>query len=452
MSPGLMPASPRARRRPAGLQPGRADGGRHATLTGPSGQPRNAAWLDAAGPRRSVVCETGDGSLLQMSPTAYWLFERIRDGLTPEEITELISAQFGQQVGSAAIASACDDIKVRIEKEQERIRKGERRRYAFRVRLLPEPAVGRIANCLRPLFSRLAAVGYGLLMLTAAAMIIFANPFPSAYRHLGASGGLAMAYGIYLFALCAHELGHATACLRFRLRPGDIGFAVYLIFPAVYCDVTRVWLLPRRQRVLVDLGGLLFETAAGAAYVVGAALFHSWVLALAAIMLAGNLLWVLNPFGRFDIYWALSDALGVTDLRRESARAFGDLLRVRRLRRGVGRPEVTRSATPLRLILVAYGLAAFGVFGWFGYSLLSSLPYLISHLYASGVLAVHAAARGQVTGALRAGAGLLLPTLIFAVLYYQIGGMLWPVLRKLGGRYASRIRRRPADLERSSTL
>jgi putative peptide zinc metalloprotease protein len=429
-----MTTSPRTHRRP-----GRADGGTRTALAESPGHSRNAAWLDAAGSRRMVVCETVDGSLLQMSPTAYWLFERIRDGLTPEEITELISAQFGQQVSSAAIASACDGIKDRIEKEQERIRKVERRRYAFRIRLLREPAVARIAGWLRPLFSRPAAVGYGLLVLTAVAMMIFADPFRSAYRHLGASSGLAVAYGIYLLALCGHELGHATACARFRLRPGDIGFAVYLIFPAVYCDVTRVWLLPRRQRVLVDVGGLLFETAAGAAYVIGAAVFHSWVLALAAIMLAGNLLWVLNPFGRFDVYWALSDALGVTDLRGESARAFRDILRIRR---GGGAPEAPRLARPLRLALVAYAVATVGVFGWFGYSILSSVPYLVTHLYASGALAAHAAARGQAKTALEAAVNLALPGLIFAVLYYRIAGVLWPAVRKLGARCARSLRRR----------
>jgi hypothetical protein len=29
-----------------------------------------------------------------------------------------------------------------------------------------------------------------------------------------------------------------------------------LIFPAIYCDVTRAWLLPRRQRLAVDIGGV----------------------------------------------------------------------------------------------------------------------------------------------------------------------------------------------------
>jgi hypothetical protein len=41
---------------------------------------------------------------------------------------------------------------------------------------------------------------------------------------------------------------------------------VYLILPAIYCDVPRSWLLPRRQWVVVDVAGMLFEAAVGAIF------------------------------------------------------------------------------------------------------------------------------------------------------------------------------------------
>jgi len=42
--------------------------------------------------------------------------------------------------------------------------------------------------------------------------------------------------------------------------------AVYLVLPAIYCDVTRSWLLPRRQWVVVAVAGMLFEAAVGAIF------------------------------------------------------------------------------------------------------------------------------------------------------------------------------------------
>jgi hypothetical protein len=267
--------------------------------------------------------------------------------------------------------------------------------------------------------------------------MIFAHPFRGAYAHLGDTGGIAAAYAVYLLALCAHELGHATACSRYRIRPGAIGFAVYLIFPAVYCDVTRAWLLPRRQRVLVDVSGLLFETAFGAAYVIGAAVTGSWVLGLAAIMVAGNMLWVLNPFGRFDIYWALSDALGLTELRRESALVIRGLMR----RRAPSHGRATQ------LALAAYAAGAAAVAGWFGYIALSSLPSLLTRLYSTALLTVRAAEQGRAETAVTAAIRLALPALIFALLYYRLAGLAAPAVRVLASRLTHGVRptgRRPA--------
>lgn len=372
---------------------------------------------------------------MRMSPSAYWLFQCMQDGLAPEEITDLVRVRFGQQASVPAIARACDAVRARVQQEAQSSRARERRRYTLRIRLLGEGPVGRIAGCLEPLTSRLAALAYGSLMVTAAAAMIFSHPFRGAYAHLSAAGGLVTAYALYLLALCAHELGHATACSRYRLRPGDIGFAVYLVFPAVYCDVTRVWLLPRRQRVLVDVAGLLFETALGAAYVIGAAVTGSWVLGLAAIMVAGNMLWVLNPFGRFDLYWAISDALGITDLRRESARAVRDLVRPR-----TPRDTVPGHGRATRLALAAYAAAATAVAGWFGYTMLRSVPYLLTHLRGTAALAARAVERGQAGTALTAAVRLVLPALIFAMLYYRLAGLAAPAVRLLARRLAHRAR------------
>ena len=40
---------------------------------------------------------------------------------------------------------------------------------------------------------------------------------------------------------------------------GNIGFALYFIYPAFYTDVTKVWRLPRLKRAVVDLGGIYFQ-------------------------------------------------------------------------------------------------------------------------------------------------------------------------------------------------
>lgn len=56
-----------------------------------------------------------------------------------------------------------------------------------------------------------------------------------------------------------HELGHSTASLRHGIQPGKIGFGFYLIFPVLFSDVTKSWLLPRRKRLVVNAGGVYFQ-------------------------------------------------------------------------------------------------------------------------------------------------------------------------------------------------
>ena len=56
-----------------------------------------------------------------------------------------------------------------------------------------------------------------------------------------------------------HELGHAAACRYGGATPGGMGMGIYIVWPAFYTDVTDAYRLPRRDRLRVDLGGLLLQ-------------------------------------------------------------------------------------------------------------------------------------------------------------------------------------------------
>ena len=116
-----------------------------------------------------------------------------------------------------------------------------------------------------------------------------------------------------------HELGHAVACWRLTRSVGAIGFGVFIATPVLYCDVSDVHLLARRQKAVVGLGGTAMDVVvlavlislAGAAPVV---MKIYWLNLLAVVL---NLV----PFYRNDGYWVVNDLAGSKDLLRESARA-----------------------------------------------------------------------------------------------------------------------------------
>ncbi len=367
-----------------------------------------------------------------MSPSAYWLFSRLREGLEPPQIASLIHATFGADADPASVARACDELLVKVGEEIKLARAKARKRYAFRIRILPERVVGRIASLLEPLLSLPVGVAYGCLLGFAVFALVASGPSRGIGTHLNTESTFVAAYATFLLALCAHELGHATACSRYGIRPGDIGFALYLVFPAVYCDVTRAWLLPRRQRVVVDMAGLVFEIGVGSAYAIIGAIWHIWFLVLAALMVLGNLVWALNPFGRFDIYWALNDAVGVTNLRQASWQALKGIL-IRRAHRA----ETSSLRGRARAALAAYAICSMLMFAWFGYEMAMIGVSLTAHAIAVGKLITHAAGHGQVGPALHAGAGILLPVVIFTALYCRLAAMLLPAIWRLGARWAA---------------
>ncbi|UFH30303.1 hypothetical protein LNP04_09945 [Chryseobacterium sp. C-71] len=56
--------------------------------------------------------------------------------------------------------------------------------------------------------------------------------------------------------LLFHEFGHAISCRSYGAKHGDIGFGFYLLTPVLYADVTDVWKLSRKERVIVDIAGM----------------------------------------------------------------------------------------------------------------------------------------------------------------------------------------------------
>lgn len=141
-----------------------------------------------------------------------------------------------------------------------------------------------------------------------------------------ANGEFLFVYALVLFSVLVHEFGHASACGRFGTAYGDIGIALYLIFPVFYTDVTHIWRLSRWRRAVVDLGGVYFQLMVAGAYaglylLTGNAL---WLLAVVQIDLM--VLLTLNPIVKFDGYWLVSDLLGIPNLGRRAKEVASRLL------------------------------------------------------------------------------------------------------------------------------
>jgi putative peptide zinc metalloprotease protein len=131
---------------------------------------------------------------------------------------------------------------------------------------------------------------------------------------------------VLLFAMFVlmlfHELGHAAASWHYGVEPKEIGMGVYLLFPVFYANVTGVWKLPAKQRVIVNLAGVYIQLLVnlliiGATYMI-VDVYWKTVSSQLALVNLFSVIANLNPFLKFDGYWVVADIFRLPNLRRSS--------------------------------------------------------------------------------------------------------------------------------------
>ncbi|MGC4026048.1 MAG: HlyD family efflux transporter periplasmic adaptor subunit [Mesorhizobium sp.] len=213
-----------------------------------------------------------------------------------------------------------------------------------------------------PLFSRTflmltVIVGLMGLYLVSRQWEAFKGTFPYVFTLEGAIISL-LSVG---FIKSLHELGHAYVAHRYGCRVPTMGFAMMVLMPLLYTDVSDAWRLKqRRQRLAIDSAGMLVEFAVAAyALLVWSFLpdgpLRSAVFVLAAVGWVLSLVVNTNPFMRFDGYYILADAVGIENLQ---PRAFRHLKwRIREFLFGLGDEPPEYFPRKIDLFLTAYAIA-----------------------------------------------------------------------------------------------
>jgi putative peptide zinc metalloprotease protein len=154
---------------------------------------------------------------------------------------------------------------------------------------------------------------------------------------------LAIILGINAIYLIIHESGHALVMKHFGLKIERVGFRIYLGYPVFYVDTTNAWMLPRKQRILISLAGVianfLFAGVLGwiSATIIGLFGLDNllyWPLMGITYIIIIRMIFVnlytiiinLVPFIEMDGYYILVDLLNEPDLRKKSINLVINLL------------------------------------------------------------------------------------------------------------------------------
>jgi len=156
---------------------------------------------------------------------------------------------------------------------------------------------------------------------------------------------------VSVLGVVIHEFGHAAACIRFGAKNGPIGFGFYFVLPVMYSDVSDAWRLNRKERIIVDLGGiyiqLIFTSLLLLPYYFTRDVNYLHLSFLIMLLTLIN----LNPWLRYDGYWALSDILKISNLRDKAHKTVMSFFR------WCMRFDTTWENTPRKRFLLIYGMS-----------------------------------------------------------------------------------------------
>ncbi|MBA4260081.1 MAG: hypothetical protein C0446_13030 [Chitinophaga sp.] len=116
-----------------------------------------------------------------------------------------------------------------------------------------------------------------------------------------------------------HEVGHAMAAKAKQTSPGNIGFGFYFILPVFFVDLSDTWNISKKDRIIINLSGILFDYMIGFAFGVFFFITNNYLFLVIQIILFTKTFYNLNPVIRSDAYWVISDYLEKPNLNDDSS-------------------------------------------------------------------------------------------------------------------------------------
>jgi putative peptide zinc metalloprotease protein len=273
------------------------------------------------------IVRRADGQVIQLPRLLYLLAASVDGERDHERLASVLSTEFGKVVQADQVAFLLEKrlrpVGIVVDEHatsasKMAVKADPLLALKFRVGVVPERAVWRIAGLFAPMFwppvvlAALAAfVGLDVLIVAQGGL---SQIVPSAVALVYQPALTLLVIGLLLASAAFHECGHVTACRYGGAKPGVMGFGLYLVWPALYSTVTDSYRLGRIGRLRTDLGGVYFNavfiTGMSVAYIDTGA---PWLL-VAIVALHIETATQFLPMIRLDGYYILSDLIGVPDL------------------------------------------------------------------------------------------------------------------------------------------
>ena len=264
----------------------------------------------------------------------------------------------------------------------------------------------------------------------------------SFFEALYTPGLLFVALVIVLASGVFHEFGHAAALRYGGGKVRGMGAGFYLIYPALYTDVTDTYRLDRWARVRTSLGGfyfhLVFALGMMALYVVSGQEFLLFVV----LVINLDIVYQCLPFVRFDGYWALADLTGIPDFFSQMGAFLRSVIPLKRWQ-GAKLPNLKPW---VKAVFVAYVAVAVPVLSLLLYFFVTRLPDILGAMLGSvrhqAKMFNFAAGNGDMLSAVASVSQAFILFLQMLAIAYLAYGLCWILLAGIRKRVGATPERR----------
>lgn len=165
-----------------------------------------------------------------------------------------------------------------------------------------------------------------VLSIIGVLLIAFVAVTPDSPIHLTMSVNQYIGVFVSLFlTIFVHEFAHAITLVAYGGKSQRLGFMLFYLAPAFFCDVSDAWLMPPKRRIRIALAGILTQsTVAAVAALIALMMKPSVAVAFYVFALLCLIYGLINiiPFVKLDGYIALIGYLDQPNLRESAIRAF----------------------------------------------------------------------------------------------------------------------------------
>lgn len=243
----------------------------------------------------------------------------------------------------SVIALAAEHKRDKWKKLLQKIR---RNIFYFRIRLFDPD---RLLNILHPPLRFIWTRGFmavSVLMILSGLLVValnFDRLIADAQKDFFTLRNLALLWIAFVGVKIIHEFGHGLTVKNYGGECHEMGFLFLVFTPALYCDTTDAWMMPRKmQRIWISSAGIYVELiiASIAAWLWFMSnpetVFHQLMMMVMFLCSFSTIVFNANPLLKFDGYYMLSDALEIPNMQQKGYAYV--MMRLRQLLYGE-RPE-----------------------------------------------------------------------------------------------------------------